>query len=996
MEKKYYKSIEEYVPENGSANNFRNLIKNQNKVDEPVSTSPSNRRDFLKLFGFAIASAAVVSSCEQPVRKAIPYLIKPDAITPGKASYFASTFFDGNDYSSILVKVRDGRPIKIEGNKLSSVTKGGSSARVQASVLSLYDTARYKNPTISGEESDWEKADAEIREKLSAIKQDNGKIVILSSTIISPSTLAVIDKFIEAYPSTKHIQYDAISANAIPAANNTVFGKEVIPSYQFDKAKVIVGFGADFLGSWLMPIEFTKQYAQGRKIKPGQKEMSYHVQFEAGMSLTGSNADKRVVLKNSQQKLVLANLYNEIAKHLGESTFDVPNSPVDVHEVADRLLKHKGESLVVSASNDVESQVIVNGINYLLENYNSTIDINAPLSLKKGNDVEMETLSEELNKGEVTGIILYGVNPAYDFKNGNEFLAGLKKAELTVSIPNLKDETAEHCNYLCPDHYVLESWNDNEIKPGYYSLTQPAIRPIFNTRAAQESLLKWAGDDTEFVEFIKSNWEQNIYPSSGFDRSFRDFWNTCLHDGVFEKPVNNNSTLDYSNDAVLSGITVGNSDELELELVESIAIGDGKQANNPWLQELPDPTTKVTWDNYASISVRMAEEMGLAEGDLIKIDNNLTLPVLLQPGQEHKTISVSLGYGRTNAGAVADGVGENAYPLVQYNGKTRVYSKTGVKVEKVEGEHEFAKTQSHHSMEGRPLIRETTLSEYIEDPSSGNELHEKVKHHATTLYEKRKFEGHHWGMAVDLNSCTGCNACVVACSAENNVPVVGKEQVKLAREMHWMRIDRYYSDDIENPEVVRQPLMCQHCDNAPCENVCPVGATTNSTEGVNQMAYNRCIGTRYCNNNCPYKVRRFNYLDYTKSDAIPMNTYDPAGMTVDLKRMVLNPDVVIRSKGVIEKCSFCIQRIQEKKLDAKLENRQLEDGEIVPACAQTCPADAIVFGDLNNKDSKISKFFANERNYHLLEELHTLPSVGYLTKVRNTEAKATKKKEIKH
>jgi Fe-S-cluster-containing dehydrogenase component len=996
MEKKYYKSIEEYVPENGSANGFKSLIKNQAGEEKPVSASPSNRRDFLKLFGFAIASAAVVSSCKQPVRKAIPYLIKPDAITPGEASYFASTFFDGNDYSSILVKVRDGRPIKIEGNKLSSVTKGGSSARVQASVLSLYDTARYKNPGISGTESDWDKVDAEILEKLDTIKKNKGKIAIVTSTVISPSTLAVIEKFIEAYPTTKHIQYDAISANGIPAANQTVFGKEVIPSYHFDKAKVIVGFGADFLGSWLMPIEFTKQYAKGRKIEPGQTEMSYHVQFEAGMSLTGSNADKRVVIKNSQQKLVLANLYNELAKQLGESTIDVPGSPVDVHDVADRLLKHKGESLVVCGSNDMESQVIINGINYLLDNYTSTINISDPLSLKKGNDVEMETLSEELNKGEISGIILYGVNPAYDYQKSNEFLAGLKKAELSVSIPNLKDETAEQCKYLCPDHYVLESWNDNEIKPGYYSLTQPAIRPIFNTRAGQESLLKWAGDETEYLEFIKGIWEENIYPSSGTAASFRDFWNTCLHDGVFEKPVGSNAKPDYSNAAVPSKINLDSNDGIELELVESVAIGDGRQANNPWLQELPDPTTKVTWDNYAAISVRLAEELGLAEGDLIQLDDRLTLPVLLQPGQEHKTITVSLGYGRTNAGAVADGIGGNAYPLVQYNGKTRVYSKTGVKVEKVAGEHEFAKTQSHHSMEGRPLIRETTLSEYIEDPSSGNEFHEKAKHHATTLYEKRKFEGHHWGMAVDLNSCTGCNACVVACSAENNVPVVGKEQVKLAREMHWIRIDRYYSDDIENPEVVRQPVMCQHCDNAPCENVCPVGATTNSKEGINQMAYNRCIGTRYCNNNCPYKVRRFNFLDYTKSDAIPQNTYDPAGMTVDLKRMVLNPDVVIRSKGVIEKCSMCIQRIQEKKLDAKLENRQLEDGEVVPACAQSCPADAIVFGDLNNKDSKISKFFANERNYHLLEELHTLPSVGYLTKVRNTEAKATSKKDIKH
>jgi Fe-S-cluster-containing dehydrogenase component len=417
-----------------------------------------------------------------------------------------------------------------------------------------------------------------------------------------------------------------------------------------------------------------------------------------------------------------------------------------------------------------------------------------------------------------------------------------------------------------------------------------------------------------------------------------------------------------------------------------VGVGDGRQANNPWLQELPDPISKVTWDNYASMSLRLAEELGLVEGDRIKIDNNITLPVLIQPGQEYKTISVALGYGRTNAGVVADGVGVNGFPLVEFNGETRLYTKAGVRVEKVEGEHEFAKTQTHHSMEGRAIIRETTLAEYLEKPSSGNEMHEEAEKHSTTLYKAREFNGHHWGMAVDLNACTGCNACVVACSAENNVPIVGKEQVKMAREMHWIRIDRYYSGDVENPEVVRQPVMCQHCDNAPCENVCPVGATTNSKEGINQMAYNRCIGTRYCNNNCPYKVRRFNFLDYTKADSIPLNTYDPAEMTLDLKRMVLNPDVVVRAKGVIEKCSMCVQRIQEKKLDAKLENRMLEDGEIKPACAQSCPANAIVFGDLNNEESKISKFFENERNYHLLEELHTLPSVGYLTKVRNTEA----------
>lgn len=984
MEKKYYKSIEDFSSDNQSLSGNKNLAALEPKRKEETGSSiTTGRRDFLKLFGYSIASAAVLHSCEQPVQKAIPYLIKPDPVTPGKASFYASTYYDGCDYGSILVKVRDGRPIKIEGNNLSSVSQGSASARIQATVLGLYDNARYRHPMYLQKESEWEQVDGAIIEKLQAIKEKNGTIALISPTIISPSSLAAIEEFKKTYPTVKHIQYDAVSANAIREANNKVFNKGVIPSYHFNKANVIVSFGADFLGNWLMSSEYAKQYSSTRKLDKGNTEMSYHVHFEAGMSLTGSNADQRIILKNSVQKTVLANLYNAIAKKKGEELINANESPIEIDSLADTLLDESGKSLVVSGSNDIEVQVIVNSINYLLGNYGSTIDLKADLHLKQGIDKEMDSLTKELNQGKISGLILYGVNPAYNLYNNQEFVSGIEKTELSVSISNLKNESAEKCMYLCPDHHPLEAWNDYEIKTGLFSLSQPAIRPIFETRAAQESLLKWSGIETEYLEFLKAHWEKNIYPTSKEEQSFYDFWNKCVHDGVYSNAVEDDAPISFSRAAIHNSFNFNRNTDLELELYESVAVGAGNQANNPWLQELPDPVTKVTWDNYACISTKLADEMDLKEGDLIKINSKAELPVLIQPGQEHQTISVALGYGRTDAGAVAEGVGANVFPFASFNNETRQYFQSGVKIEKVSGEHSFAKTQSHHSMEGRALIRETTLDKYIEDPSSGNELHKKVEEHHTTLYEHREFKGHHWGMAIDLNTCNGCNACVVACNAENNIPVVGKEQVNLGREMHWMRIDRYYSGEVDNPEVVRQPVMCQHCDNAPCENVCPVGATTNSSEGVNQMAYNRCIGTRYCNNNCPYKVRRFNFYDYNKADAIPKNTYDPAGMTVDLQRMVLNPDVVVRAKGVIEKCSFCIQRIQEKKLNAKLENRPLADGEIKPACAQTCPADAIVFGDLNNKDSKISKFFKNKRNYHLLEELHTLPTVGYLTKVRN-------------
>jgi Fe-S-cluster-containing dehydrogenase component len=769
-------------------------------------------------------------------------------------------------------------------------------------------------------------------------------------------------------------------------ANEITFGKAFIPSYHFEKAGLIVSFDADFLGTWLSPIEFTKQYVTNRKLTNGERTLSRHIHFEAGMSLTGSNADERYMIRPSQEILVLANLYNKLKALTGFFSVELPDSPVDLEPLASELMENRGRSLVVSGSNDSRVQLLVNGINELLGNYGTTINTEVHLKLRQGIDSAMVNLVDEMNRGEVDGIVLYDVNPAYDYPEREKFISGLEKVGLTIAMPSLREETSALTEFVCPDHHYLESWGDAEVKTGFYSLVQPAIRPIFNTRAAQESMLKWAGKPADFRNFIQEYWEKSIFPYSDGVLTFNDFWNQKLHDGIFEV-VQTEASSGFSMepvDALLSQIE-NNSDEnaYELALWFNISIGCGKHANNPWLQELPDPVTKACWGNYASVSPRLAKELKLKDDQLITINGNMTLPVLIQPGQEYKTVSVALGYGREKAGVPAEGVGVNAYPFVQTQNGERSYLLTGIQVETAKGKSKIARTQSHHSMEGRALVRETTLSEYLEKPNSGNEMREELQKHLKTLYPAPKFEGFHWGMAVDLNTCIGCNACVVACSAENNVPVVGKEQVIKAREMHWIRIDRYYKGDPDNPEVLRQPVMCQHCDNAPCENVCPVAATTHSNEGLNQMAYNRCIGTRYCNNNCPYKVRRFNFYDYTGADSLIGNRKDPAEMSSDLRRLVLNPDVVVRAKGVIEKCSFCVQRIQEKKLEAKNESRQLKDGEVVPACGQACPANAIVFGNLNDPESKISKYFSDERNYHLLEELHVLPSVGYLTKVKN-------------
>jgi molybdopterin-containing oxidoreductase family iron-sulfur binding subunit len=534
---------------------------------------------------------------------------------------------------------------------------------------------------------------------------------------------------------------------------------------------------------------------------------------------------------------------------------------------------------------------------------------------------------------------------------------------------------------VAPDHHYLESWNDAEPKKGIYSLQQPTIRNIYNTRQMQDSLLKWAGSTTLFNAYLKEYWIRNFAGKQSEYKTGTDFWNYTLQKGTFEIP-SVSAQPGFNNQAVADAATKATaikSTGTEIVFYETIALGNGMHANNPWMMEMPDPVSKVCWDNFAAISPKMAENLGIVTGDMLKLAESLELVAFIQPGQAEATLSIAYGYGRVKAGKVADGVGINVFPFMKMEDNNRKASMTAASVTKTGKKYNIVSSQMHHSMEGRDIVRETTLTKWQEKPDSGNEMHEEILQKNVTLYKEIKYEGHHWGMSIDLNTCTGCSACVIGCQAENNVAVVGKEQVAMTRIMHWIRIDRYYSDDTTNPSVYFQPVMCQHCDDAPCENVCPVSATNHSSEGLNQMAYNRCIGTKYCINNCPYKVRRFNWFRYATNDAFDYN------MNSDMGRMVLNPDVVVRERGVVEKCSFCVQRIQEKKLLAKLENRPLADGEIQTACMQACPAGAIIFGDMNNKQAKLMDLFTDQRNYNLLEEIHTLPSVGYLTKVRNRE-----------
>jgi len=1028
-EKKYWQTFGEHSNSEG----FQKSAENEFREDlqtEGLFDAKTPRRDFLKYLGFSTA-AALAASCEIPVKKVIPYVNKPENTIPGVADYYATTYVSGGDVVSVVAKVRDGRPIKLEGNELSSITRGGTSARVQASVLDLYDTGRLRHPKqfdgqVFQEVTSFEAFDKLIGEALAGI--GTAPVVLLTHTITSPTTREIISGFLAKFPGSRHVQYDADSYSGILLANEATYGKRSIPSYHFEEAKVIVSLGADFLGTWLSPIEFTRQYAEGRKIKDENPEISKHYQFESLLSLTGGNADKRFVHRPSESGALALALYAAVGGSVSAPGLDAKLN-AGIQEAAKDLLANKGKSLVVSGSNNTNIQIIVNAINEAIGANGATINRALPIQWRQGIDSEFSELVADLDAGKVGALLVYGVNPVYDSFAADKFKSGLKKTKTTISFNDRLDETSELCKYLIPAPHFLESWGDAEPKPGYYSLQQPTIAPLFKTRPFEDSLLKWSGSDATYEDLFKAFWIKKLGGTEGYEKA--------LQDGVSEPPAAATGNEAFSAVKIAEAASALGAQKkgtgLELALYQKISMGIGIQGNNPWLLELPDPITKATWDNYFVISPGYAKELfGIdlsdrrqadkfevhPERDVIKIkagDKELSLPVLIVPGVHKQVIGVAVGYGRQSAnpdntadfiGKAAVGAGKNAFPLARFNGSTVEWSFLDISVEKTNETYQVAQTQTHTNYEGRTeVVKELTLEEFKKEPGAIIKDREeelapyggiKGFKEEGTLYGVYDQPGIHWGMSVDMNSCYGCGACVVACHAENNIPVVGKKEVLRYHDMHWIRIDRYFSgnlDDADSIQTVFQPMLCQHCDNAPCENVCPVSATNHSTEGLNQMAYNRCIGTRYCANNCPYKVRRFNWADYTGADSFPDNQRgfisDATMMMNDeLPRMVLNPDVTVRSRGVMEKCSFCVQRLQEGKLKAKKADRPLKDMEDVrTACQQACPTQAIVFGNANDKQSLITRTREQhkERLFYALEELHVLPNVNYLAKVRNTD-----------
>jgi len=1014
--KKYWKSVEE-LNENSSIvetlrnNEFVEAIPTDEFLSDKdsLSSSSTTRRDFLKYVGFTTAAASL-AACEGPVHRSIPYVLQPEQIIPGVADYYATTMFDGFDFANLLVKTREGRPIKIENNTVAGASFAAN-ARVHASVLSLYDSMRLKATKMAQKDASWTAADLKIKSSLADAKTKGGQVVLLTNTLASPTTEKLIAEFIAKNPTAKHIMYDAVTESAALDAFEAVYGERALANYDFSKANTIVSLDADFLGDW-QGGSFDSGYAKGRVPQAGK--MSKHFQFEANMTLSGAAADKRVPMSVANQKQALVKIYNVVT---GSATATGKVANEDVVVKAAQQLKAAGtKGLLVSGIQDKNAQLLVLAINQALAS--EAFSTVGTRQIRKGSNEKVAQLIADMNAGSVHTLIMSGVNPVYTLANSSAFVSGLKKVKLSVAHSLKEDETASITNIAIPAPHYLETWNDLMLTKGTYSLTQPTIRPLFSTKQFQEVLLSCNGNSASYYDYLKSN-------SANYTNGAT--WNKTVHDGIAVGVAGANSAIaaDYSGAAnALAKSKPANG--FELVLYTKTGLGDGQQANNPWLQEFPDPITRVSWDNYVTVSKTDADKLKLENkivangglnGSYATLEVNGTkieVPVIVQPGQAEGTIGLSLGYGRKASMKEEMQVGVNAYAL--YANFNNVQSATLVKAA---GEHEFACVQSQKTLMGRgDIIKETTLEIFnTKDASEWNEVpmvsldHKEVEATKVDLWESfDRSVGHHFNLSIDLNACTGCGACVIACHAENNVPVVGKSEVRRSRDMHWLRIDRYYSAEdtfagdnekkenfdglfgkkgslggfgemenpAHNPQVAFQPVMCQHCNHAPCETVCPVAATSHSRQGQNHMAYNRCVGTRYCANNCPYKVRRFNWFLYNKNSEFDYNMND------DLGRMVLNPDVNVRSRGVMEKCSMCIQMTQKTILTAKREGREIVDGEFQTACSAACSTGAMVFGDVNDKSSQVSKLVEDERMYHLLESVGTKPNVIYHVKVRNT------------
>ena len=959
-----------------------------------------DRASFLKLSGFSFA-AATLAGCGKAAEKALPYLVQPEAAIPGVPVYYASVCGGCSAGCGILAKDRDGRPIKLEGNPQHPLNHGAMCAMGQASVLGVYDTRRLQGPRIEGKDSDWASLDQAVLAALKPLRgAGKGKVRLVSRTVISPSLRGQIASFLAAHPGSRHVVYDSLSASAILDAHQQTHGRRVLPHYRFDQAEVIVSFDADFLGTWISPVEFAGAYQSGRRLRGREGRFSKHFHVESGLTVTGSKADERATVRPSELTLALAHLAVKLGAPSAwtSGTANPLNPSARLDAMASALKAAGSKGLVVCGSQDLNAQLIVNDINHRLGAYGSTLDLKRSSLQRQGDDLAMAALIEEMGKGEVSALIILDGDPVAELSQGQAFADGMKKTALTLSMAPGDDDTAALCGFRAPDSHWLESWSDAEPLTGMVGLIQPAVRPLYKTRQALESLQVWQGKPAaSSLDLLKTHWKEHVHPSAGKGGAFDAFWEDTLRAGYVDKVSEGDGASGSYREAKVQPAKAS-ADGMELAFYPKIALQDGRHAVNPWVQELPDPINKISWDQTVAVNAETARTLGLAEGDMVKVsvqgtDSLFELPVHLQPGQDPRTFSVPLGYGRIGTDrfhdvgpkwllkrpVVEEGarLGVNVTPMMVLDGGRALPHRAGATLDRTGETIMLACTQIHQSVyvpsymtpqDGArvPIVQELSLDEFRKGAEA--DRHEPE---AGSLYAEKEFTGHRWAMAVDLTACNGCSACVIACQVENNVPVVGREEVRRAHEMHWIRIDRYYHDGPDGLETISQPMMCQQCGHAPCEPVCPVAATTTSEEGINMQVYNRCVGTRYCANNCPYKVRRFNWFDYPSLQGS--------------ETLTLNPDVTVRSRGVMEKCNFCVQRVQEQKAEEKRrgDGKGIADGDIKTACQQTCPAQAISFGDINDPKSEVSKLAGDVRAFKVLEDLNTRPAVTYLAQVRN-------------
>ncbi len=983
-------------------------------LQEEGGESKVDRRDFMKLMGASIALTSA-GCLERPVQKIIPYNKRPEEIVPGVANYYASSYFDGIQGTSIRVKTREGRPIFIGSHKDGNPLNGnGLTARVSAAVLDLYDPDRLRkpvrnlnNPERTNRETvgvSWDDLDAKVSEQLK-----KGSVRLLTGHLPSPSTMDLIGRFQRAF-GARHIVWSPNSVESLRDSQRESYGDSVVPNYRFDRAHYIVAIDCDFLGTYLSPAQFTHGFVQNRN---PDGEMSRFVAFESMTTLTGMNADDRYRIKPSQQiDLVYALAHEIVTKHGtgGVSVSSATKSSLETYKAAIKdmafdasviektaaeLWQNRGKSIVITGGPAIErgdAKLLHNAVNFLnsiLGNDGSTIDYDQTNFLGLNSSAkDLKNLIDDMEAGKVETLIIdSSVNPGLNLPDSAKFRAALSKVSMTVATSNYMDETGGLADYIAPAGHAMENWNDWEFQSGVYNLQQPTIRPMFETRSMQDSLMAWlkkagrGGSLPEnFHDFIKSRYMGEIRSRRGnLEGSLpEDRWVSFLHNGYY-MPTNKTERKSRGRSFRTAALNFRNRPKvegIELVLFADSKVGFGETANNAWLQELPDPVTKIVWDNYVCVSPAFAKEHSIKDGDMLAVmmaEIKVELPAHVLPGMHDDVMAIALGYGRkVRSLKVGYDIGFDARNLTVYTGSGSViYSGVNVSFTKLNKTYALANTQGHHSMEGRQIVVEAPLEGYKKDKNAGIHRHKFTE----DIWTPFEYTGHKWAMAVDLNSCVGCSACMVACQSENNIPIVGKKYIMRGREMSWIRIDRYWSGDPSSPDAVMQPVMCQHCENAPCERVCPVLATVHTDEGLNAMSYNRCVGTRYCSNNCPYKVRRFNWYNYI----------DQFNDKNDTTHMALNPDVTVRSRGVMEKCTFCVQRIKEAKNTAKDENRLLKDGDIKVACEDACPSGGIVFGDIADPDSRVSKLWKEQRAYMLLEEQQTKARVRYLAKVRNGE-----------